>query len=460
MWESPIYKFKTKIGKKDEEIFIDVTGSAPNFTVPGTQLEGTFKNLLSGLKPSDTTILDFGAAKLRNTVYLLKKGYTVYACEYEDLFKRSQQADDFLKEAKQYPNFKRLMFPHDFIDVNVKFDVILLVNVLNVMPVPLERFLVLKLCREKISDNGKLLWYTQHGAYEYDKAYAKLNDGIVTGKGRQYHMFYRDFSRKEIHDMLIASGFSFNKQITFPSSGSNQAYAFNISGDVLIEDSLGLSQLLKSKSTTKSIPRQVRWEVDDEETHKTTYESKVPTKLTKLHNVNILDTYLKELDNVKAGKQAASRYHQLIFNILKTVFDYSLKNPIKEEKIAKKTKRVDITFSNDKENGFFKRLDESYHVQCPNIFIECKNYKHDLKAPEFDQLRGRFTKVRGVFGILVCRKMENKEAKLKHQQEATKDEKYIIVLEDSDIKKIVKLKIDNKIADIDKFLEGKFKELI
>src|SRR3989338_9858502 len=108
MWESPIYKFKTKINNKKKEIFIDVTGSAPNFSVPGKQLEGTFEVLLDGLEPSKTKILDFGGAKLRNTLYLLEKGYTVYACEFEDLFKRSKQADKLLEQCRKYPNFKKL----------------------------------------------------------------------------------------------------------------------------------------------------------------------------------------------------------------------------------------------------------------------------------------------------------------------------------------------------------------
>ena len=72
-WESPIYKFKADFNGEKKEILIDVTGSAPRFDVPGKQLEGSFGVLLKGLDPSKTKILDFGGAKLRNTLYLLKK---------------------------------------------------------------------------------------------------------------------------------------------------------------------------------------------------------------------------------------------------------------------------------------------------------------------------------------------------------------------------------------------------
>ena len=188
MWESPVYKFITKVNETRKEIFIDVTGSAPSFNEPGKQLEGCFNVLLKGMKPSTTTILDFGAAKLRNTIYLLKKGYKVHACEFEDLFKRSQQANDFLTIARSNKNFKNLVFPDGFITSTLKFDVILLINVLNIMPVPLERLCVSYLCKEKLKKNGKLFWYTQHGTYDYSDAVAELNDGIVTGKGRKFHI--------------------------------------------------------------------------------------------------------------------------------------------------------------------------------------------------------------------------------------------------------------------------------
>lgn len=461
MWESPIYKFRTKIANK-KEILIDVTGSAPTFSEPKKQLENTFKILLDGLKPKNTVILDFGAAKLRNTVYLLKKGYTVYACEFDDLFHRSQQADEFLKEARTYRNFKKLIFPNDFLNSNIKFDAALLINVLNIMPVPIERLLVLTLLRERMKSKGRLLWYTQHGGYSYSDAFARLNDGIVTGKGRKtYHMFYRDFARKEIHDLLKSTGFSFNKDYSFPGSGSNQAYVFNPEGEILVDQTLGLTKLLKKKTKPKlkTIERQTRWKID-EESKKITYESKSPSTIIKLDKIVILESYVNELKDLLPGRPSASKYHQLIFNILKSVFDHSLKNPEMEERLAGGIKRVDITFTNNKEDGFFKRLDDSYHIQCPNIYIECKNYKRDIKNPEFDQISGRLNPRRGQFGILVCRKMKKFADGKKRQDELVRKNEYVIILVDSDIRKMVSYKLQGKESKIDKMLEKKLKEII
>ena len=463
MWESPIYKFKTEIEGKKTEILIDVTGSAPNFSEPMKQLEGTFEVLLKGLEPSKTKILDFGGAKLRNTLYLLKKGYTVYSCDFEDLFKRSKQAHDFLEECKKYPNFKKIVFPKDFIDFDDQFDVVLLINVLNIMPVPIERFCVLVLLREKMKENGLLLWYTQHGGYSEDNAVTKLFDGLVTGKGRTYNMFYRDFSRKEIHSMLNANGFSFDNNFKFPMSGSNQAYAFVADGDILVDQTLGLTDQLKSgiKRKLKTIKRNT-WKTKEEEEDPTKrkYKTAIPTKATPLYGVNLLETYGKELKNLKAGKTNASQYHKLIFNIIKIIFENRLKKPQMEEHLAGGTQRVDITFQNQRDNGFFKQLSEGYKLVCPNIFIECKNYNEDLKNDEFFQMRCRLNKVRGQFGIIICREIKKYERVQKAQEDAIKKGEYFLVFDDKDIEELSKLKIQNKEGEIDDFIERKFKQLI
>ncbi|HEA46598.1 MAG TPA: class I SAM-dependent methyltransferase [Candidatus Pacearchaeota archaeon] len=464
MWESPIYKVTAEIKGGNKDILIDVTGSAPNFSEPHKQLEGTFEVLLQGLDPKKTKILDFGAAKLRNTLYLLDKGYTVYACEFNDLFKRSQQAKDFYDACKGYRNFKTLIFPDDFIGFDKKFDVVLLINVLNIMPVPIERLCALALCRQKMKEGGRLLWYTQHGTYSEANTVGTIYDGFVTGKGREYHMFYRDFSRKQIHDMLASTGFLFNKNFKFPMSGGNQAYLFNAVGEVLIDKTLGLTSLLRKNrvTTLKKIERKTRWEIRDDEkkSKKVIYEAKIPTRKTKLKEVNILKQYSVELKKIKpGGGKKASKYHQLIFNILKIVFENKLKNPKKEFETARGSQRIDIRFTNNHENGFFRRLLE-HGLICPNIFFECKNYSDDLKNPEFFQMRCRLNKVRGQFGIIVCRDIKNHLRIERAQNEARKKDEFFLVLEDKDIQKLIKWKLEEKEEEIDNFLDNKFnKEL-
>jgi hypothetical protein len=453
MWETPIYKFNAKEKGKKKTIYIDVTGSAPPFSVPGKQLESTFRNLLKGLSPKKTKILDFGAAKLRNTIYLLEEGYTVYSCEFQDLFKRSKQAAEYLAKAKKYNNFKQLIFPKEFIEFGGRFDVVLLINVLNIMPIALERLAVLALCREKIVSDGRLLWYTQHGAYSMERDAIKVCDGIATGKGRKYMMFYRDFSRKDIHDMLNSTGFSYDNDFKFPTSGNNQAYVFRPHGPVLVDQSLGLKGMLGYKRRLEEITRKIP---------KRRYKTKAPRDVIKTKSVNIDKQYLEELKGIPPGraKKRASKYHNLIFNILKFVFNDSLSKPKKEDQWDDKTQRVDITFKNLREKGFFKQLAEGYNITCPNIFIECKNYSKDVANPEFSQIHNRLNNIRGQFGIIVCRKIRDSQKIKTRQTTLAKDNKYVIVLDDSCIKKIVEFKIKNEDSQIDDYLEEKFKELI
>jgi len=454
VFESPIYKVKGKVRGKQQEILIDVTGSAPNFKEPGKQLESTFKKLLNGRKKENTKILDLGAAKLRNTVYLLKKKYTVYACEYEDLFQRMGQARDFLETAKRYNNFKQLTFPRDFLKNEQKFDVILLINVINIMPNPIERFVLLKRCREVLKESGILLWYTQHGTYDPKQAFGRLNDGLITGKGRKYHMFYRDFPRSEIFNMLKSVGFSYDKNYTFPGSGSNQAYAFKPDGPILI------SLKKPGKHSLETVER-VRSYTDEEEGQK--YETKEPTQTSELEGPNLLEQYKKLLCDLAPGRKNATKYEDLMIEIMKLLFEGDrLEKCSPQKQFDQGRSRVDITFANERSRGFFKELHIGHQIPCPRIMMECKNYNKNIANPEFQQIADRLKPHRGMFGIIICRKMFDETKLLVKQRDylsGTNERKFIIILEDEDIKKMIEYKLTDD-GKIDELLMDKLDELI
>lgn len=156
MWESPIYRFEEETTKKGKivkrEFYINTTYSAPrNLDDPKKALIGVFNKITEGMTPSKTHILDVGAAKLRNTLWLLQKGFHVWAVEFPELKERLKDAKEKWDLADTYPNFHHVTFPNDFIKLKKQtFDIILLINVFNVMPIPLERFILLTLCRELI----------------------------------------------------------------------------------------------------------------------------------------------------------------------------------------------------------------------------------------------------------------------------------------------------------------------
>lgn len=65
--------------------------------------------------------------------------------------------------------------------------------------------------------------------------------------------------------------------------------------------------------------------------------------------------------------------------------------------------------------------------------IECKNYSNDIQNPEIDQLIGRFSARRGMFGISTSRKFENKQLILKRCQDTYMDSGNVIFpIEDAD----------------------------
>ncbi len=146
MWESPIYRFNVDAGTHDgdrlyKQVVIDVTGSAPSFDAPGKTLGRALTVAIAeAAAPKRAVILDFGAGKLRNALHLLDKGFRVCAVEYEQLFADSEQASNALGRAEKYrARFSKLVFPHQFVRSRARFDFVLLINVLNIMPVPVER---------------------------------------------------------------------------------------------------------------------------------------------------------------------------------------------------------------------------------------------------------------------------------------------------------------------------------
>lgn len=119
IWKYPIYEFvipDEPNGKntKHKKILMDVTNSVPPFSDPGKILSRIFDEILESI-PKKSLILDFGAGKLRNTIYFLEKGYDVCAVEFEKIEESSKQSKDMYKKAKEFGSqFRRLVFPHEF----------------------------------------------------------------------------------------------------------------------------------------------------------------------------------------------------------------------------------------------------------------------------------------------------------------------------------------------------------
>jgi SAM-dependent methyltransferase len=224
MWESPKYRFRVPVDPDDDghgqlkEVVFDVTGSAPSFESPGKRLGGALKKLIA-LFPNQKAIrvLDLGAGKLRNTVHILKERPSshVWVVEYESLRETSAQARTFYKAATGFKSrFHDMSFPHNFVQNSEAFDLILLINVISVMPIPEERLFLLKYCFDRLVPGGRLFWYSQHGEPDYAIGGDRCNDKTRCGDGfhiggKKYEKtFFREFGVNEIDEMMLAAGFT------------------------------------------------------------------------------------------------------------------------------------------------------------------------------------------------------------------------------------------------------------
>jgi hypothetical protein len=168
-----------------------------------------------------------------------------------------------------------------------------------------------------------------------------------------------------------------------------------------------------------------------------------------------------ELAAIPVGAQHATAFHNFIFGALQAVFYPELRYPVKEQEIHEGRKRVDICFNNGARDGFFNDLRVNYLTPCQFIFFECKNYSSDPANPELDQLSGRFSAKRGRFGVMVCRNIEDKAKMLKRCRDTLHDDRgWILVLDDSDVITLLKLRAEGKQMDIDAFMNEKMRLLL
>lgn len=168
-----------------------------------------------------------------------------------------------------------------------------------------------------------------------------------------------------------------------------------------------------------------------------------------------------ELDSINPGREDATEYHNFIFNTLSHVFSPYLGRFKKEVKSSNKRHRIDIVSYNQAESGFFNELNSKSQAKCPIIPIECKNYANDINNPEIDQISARLGEDTGHFGIIVCRSIDDNYRLVDIcKQHFYKSRKYIIVLEDSDIKQLIEYKLQDNYNAINDLLRDKFTALL
>lgn len=457
LWESPIYKFRIPINDQSnnlKEITIDVTKSAPSFEEVLDTMKSVFDELLKSDEGKQiSSLVDVGAAKFRNTLYFLKKGKKVSGVEFETLTKTSEQAKRILAECKKL-GFKDPIFPHKFIKHESKYDLALLINVPPVMPIYAERLFLLQVLYDKVKDGRYLLWYAQHeGSYKKIRESNKQNigDGIWMGKDNRYKTFFRYHNMFEINEMMFLSGFEPVKRFSAPG---NDVHLYKKNDYNLF------SKILTQRKIEKEISIDETIEEPKVKLKKVRKGYKTKPIVPNPPFLSITHLYKEALKTLQPGIKDAEHYHRLASLIVNRIFNDSLRNMELKQETQRSTKIIDTVYRNSAEKGFFHSLQSSFNIKCPYIIMEAKNYNYDPENPEFDQLSGRLNKVIGKFGILVCRKIEDKTAMMKKCEGYLDDEKYVVTLTDNDLTELLDLRDEGNIDEINDFMDEKIKPFI
>lgn len=171
---------------------------------------------------------------------------------------------------------------------------------------------------------------------------------------------------------------------------------------------------------------------------------------------------LNEVLAISPGRPGANSYHRAVAKLLTALFDTQLGNEEIETPLHGGMKRMDITYDNIAGVGFFDWLRKNYPSAL--VVVECKNYGDDVANPEFDQLAMRFSRDRGQFGMLVCRKLEKPDkARARAKAAAADGHGYVVYLTDDDLEAMVQ-QIESAPSKAERFafplLRERFRELI
>lgn len=171
------------------------------------------------------------------------------------------------------------------------------------------------------------------------------------------------------------------------------------------------------------------------------------------------DKLLQNVIDVPTGRPHADKYHRAVQALLTPLFYPALDMPKREFKIHEGRKRIDIRYTNLSTHGFFWWLQEKQQVLAAQIYVECKNYGSSVDNPALDQLAGRFSRLRGQFGLLCHRGFNDKADLVRRCRDTALDGRgYMIALDDTDLQRLVEERVSGGGVRFDYMLE-RFNEL-
>lgn len=154
----------------------------------------------------------------------------------------------------------------------------------------------------------------------------------------------------------------------------------------------------------------------------------------------LVEDLLTRLSTLEAGREEASTYHDIIFELVQFVFDWALVNFEKEYRMDQGRSRIDIIADNYARGGLFAELRQE--LNATSIPIECKNYSSDLGNNEFNQITDRLGPTTSRFGMMFCRTINDEAQMLKHRSDRwLRHQNIILLFDDRILIKLVELRL-------------------
>lgn len=169
----------------------------------------------------------------------------------------------------------------------------------------------------------------------------------------------------------------------------------------------------------------------------------------------------ESLKMIKPGTTNADKFHTFIIGAIEFIFWPNLIGPRKETPIHDGRKRIDITYTNAAESGFFFRAHTAHQIASTLVMVECKNYAKDPENPELDQISGRFSVNRGKLGLIVYRTAANYDLLVRRCRDTAADGRgFVLPLGDEQILEFLSLIEANSRPAIEQRLETLLVRLI
>lgn len=169
---------------------------------------------------------------------------------------------------------------------------------------------------------------------------------------------------------------------------------------------------------------------------------------------------IERLHRIRPGNDHASEFHDLMVGLLEFLFYPDLIYPVKEHEVNQGRKRIDITYTNNAQGGFFYRVHTAHRITCNFVMVECKNYSRDPANPELDQIAGRFSPNRGRLGLLIGRGFTDRDLFLERCRDTAQDDRgFVIPLGDTDIEQMLTFVAEGRRERVDTYLEDIFRRI-